>query len=95
MEFTYGYNLSIWEGATIRQRALLNDRGGIEIGKNAVIGSYARVFSMSHAPENFDEVTLVPTTIGAGARIGSHAIVLAGQNIPPGQAYGTFPTGRA
>ncbi len=95
VEFTYGYNLSIWEGATIRQRALLNDRGGIEIGKNAVIGSYARVFSMSHAPENFDEVTLVPTTIGAGARIGSHAIVLAGQNIPPGQAYGTFPTGRA
>jgi acetyltransferase-like isoleucine patch superfamily enzyme len=95
VEFTYGYNLSIHEGATIRQRALLNDRGGIEIGKNAVIGSYARIFSMTHRPENFDEVTLVPTTIGAGARIGSHAIVLAGQNILPGQAYGTFPSGRA
>ena len=30
------------DGVTIRQRALLDDRGGITIGKNAVIGSYSR-----------------------------------------------------
>src|SRR5580658_8572126 len=40
VDLTYGYNLSIGDGAVIRQRALLNDRGGITIGKNAVISSY-------------------------------------------------------
>jgi acetyltransferase-like isoleucine patch superfamily enzyme len=33
VDLTYGYNLSIGDGAVIRQRALLNDRGGIKIGK--------------------------------------------------------------
>ena len=91
---TYGYNLIIEEGVTIRQRALLNDRGGITIGKGAVIGSFARVYSHTHESDNFDHVTLVPTIIGAGARIGSHAIVLAGQNVPAGQVFGSFPSGR-
>ncbi len=49
VDLTYGYNLSIGDGVTIRQRALLNDRGGITIGKNAVIGSFARVYS--HTPQ--------------------------------------------
>ena len=94
VEFTYGYNLKIGDHVTIQQRVLLNDRGGIEIGKHAVIGSYARVFSVAHAPNNFDEVTLTPTEIGSGARIGSHAIVLAGEHVPPGQTYGSYPLGR-
>ena len=34
----------IEDGVTIRQRALLDDRGGITIGKNAVIGSYSRIY---------------------------------------------------
>ena len=94
VDLTYGYNLSIEEGATIRQRALLNDRGGITIGKGAVIGSFARVYSHNHSPENFDRVTLVPTVIGPGAHIGSHAIVLAGQTVAAGQVVGSFPSGR-
>jgi acetyltransferase-like isoleucine patch superfamily enzyme len=94
VEFTYGYNLKIGDHATIRQRALLNDRGGIEIGKHAVIGSYSRIFSVSHAPHDFDEVTLTPTEIGAGARVASHSIVLAGQSVAPGQAFGSFPADR-
>jgi acetyltransferase-like isoleucine patch superfamily enzyme len=94
IDLTYGYNLSIGDGVTIRQRALLNDRGGITIGNYAVIGSFARIFSITHAPDNFDEVTLTPTVIGTGARIGSHAIVLAGQNVAPGQNVGSFPTDR-
>ena len=94
VDLTYGYNLIIEEGVTIRQRALLNDRGGITIGKGAVIGSFARVYSHTHESDNFDHVTLVPTIIGAGARIGSHSIVLAGQNVPAGQVFGSFPSGR-
>jgi acetyltransferase-like isoleucine patch superfamily enzyme len=94
IDLTYGYNLSIEDGVTIRQRALLNDRGGITIGKSAVIGSFARIYSHSYSPQNFDEVTLQPTEIGAGARIASHAIVLAGQNVAPGAAVGSFPSDR-
>ena len=50
VDLTYGYNLSIGDGVTIRQRALLNDRGGITIGKGAVIGSFARIYSHTHSP---------------------------------------------
>ena len=80
VDLTYGYNLSIEEGATI--------------GKGAIIGSFARVYSHTHSPENYDRVTLVPTVIGPGARIGSHAIVLAGQTVAAGQIVGSFPAGR-
>jgi acetyltransferase-like isoleucine patch superfamily enzyme len=95
VDLTYGYKLSIGDGVTIRQRALLNDRGGITIGDNAVIGSYARVYSHTHAPEEYDKVTLVPTEIGPRARIGSHAIVLAGTRVGEGEIVGTFPADRA
>ena len=91
VDLTYGYNLRIEDGVTIRQRALLNDRGGITIGKNAVIGSFARVLSHSYSSDDIENVTLQPTTIGAGARVGSHAIVLAGQYVAPGAVVGTFP----
>jgi len=94
VDLTFGYNLSLGDGVTIRQRALLNDRGGITIGDHVVIGSFARVYSHSHDLANYDKVRLVPTVIGAGARIGSHAIVLAGQHVGEGEAVGSFPTDR-
>ena len=40
VDLTYGYKLSIGDGAVIHQGVLLHDRGGITIGKNAVIGSF-------------------------------------------------------
>lgn len=94
VDLTYGYNLSIGDGVTIRQRVLLNDRGGITIGDRAVIGSFARVYSHSHAAESYEQVTLVPTEIGEGARIGSHAIVLAGTKVGAGEEVGSFPADR-
>jgi acetyltransferase-like isoleucine patch superfamily enzyme len=95
VDLTYGYQLSIEDGVTIRQRALLDDRGGITIGKNAVIGSYSRIFSHSYAPDNYDKVRLVHTEIGPGARIGSHAILMAGTRVGPGEIVGSFPADRA
>jgi len=95
VDLTYGYNLSIGDGVTIRQRALLNDRGGITVGDHAVIGSFSRIFSHSHDAGDYDKVRLQPTVIGVGAHVASHAIVLAGQNIPPGGSVGSFPEDRA
>jgi acetyltransferase-like isoleucine patch superfamily enzyme len=92
VELTLGYNLSIDDKAIIRQGALLDDRGGLTIGKGAVIGSFARILSASHDPSDFEKVTLLPNVIGAGARIASHAIVLAGHNVADGEAVGSFPS---
>ncbi|MGH9600153.1 MAG: acyltransferase [Terracidiphilus sp.] len=94
VELTYGYNLSIGDGTVIRHGALLNDRGGVAIGKNAIIGSFARIYSLSHDSAEYDKVRLTPTTIGDGARIASHAIVLAGQNVAAGESVGSFPGDR-
>ncbi len=95
VDLTYGYNLSIGDGVVIRQRALLNDRGGIAIGDNAIIGSYSRIYSFSHGAGDYEKVRLQPTVIGAAAHIASHAIVLAGQNVAPGESIGSFPADRA
>jgi len=94
VDLTYGYNLSIGDGTTIRQRALLNDRGGIKIGKNVVIGSFSRIFSHVYSQENMDRVQLLKTTIGDGARIGTHEIIMAGANVAPGEVAGRFPMGQ-
>ena len=91
VELQYGYNLSIGDGVTIRQHALLSDRGGITIGKNAIIGSYSRIYSVSHDPGDFDSVHMQATVIGAGAQIASHAIVLAGQKVAENEVVGNFP----
>jgi acetyltransferase-like isoleucine patch superfamily enzyme len=95
VDLTFGYNLYVEDGVTIRQRALLNDRGGISIGKEAIIGSFARIYSHTHASEIYDQVTLVPTVIGSRARIASHAIVLAGQTVADGEMVGSFPADRS
>lgn len=94
VDLRYGYNLSIGDGATIRQGALLNDRGGITIGKNAIIGSFARIYSHSHDSARYERVRLTRTVIGDEARIASHAIVLAGQHVAAGEAVGSFPADR-
>jgi acetyltransferase-like isoleucine patch superfamily enzyme len=94
VELTYGYNLSIGDGAVIRKAVALNDRGGIRIGKNAVIGTYARIFSHSYSPDDLDHVRLLPTSIGDGARIGIHETVLAGTEVPAGKVIGAFPSDR-
>jgi len=95
VDLTYGYNLALEEGVTVRQFASLNDRGGITVGKGAVIGSYARIFSHAHSDGNFAEVSLIPTTIGPAARIASHSTVLAGRNVAAGELVGNFPADHA
>ena len=92
VDLTYGYNLRIDDGVVIHQRVLLNDRGGITIGKGAVIGSFARILSHAHGRENYEKVTLLPTTIGVNARIASHAIVLGGTHVGDSEAVGSFPS---
>jgi acetyltransferase-like isoleucine patch superfamily enzyme len=94
VELTYGYNTSIGDGVVIRKDVALNDRGGIKIGKNAVIGTYARIFSHSYSPDDLDHLKLLPTTIGDRARIGIHETIFGGTNVPEGAVVGAFPADR-
>jgi acetyltransferase-like isoleucine patch superfamily enzyme len=91
VDLTYGYNLTIEDNVEIRQGVILNDRGGIKIGKGAVIGSFARIYSHAFAAGDMEHVSLTATEIGEQARIGSHAIVLAGQKVEPHAVIGDFP----
>ena len=92
VDLIYGYKLSVDDGVVIHQGVLLQDRGGIKIGKNAVIGSFARILSHSYTISGAEEhVRLQPTTIGDGARIGSHEIIMGGSNIAPNEVVGHYP----
>ena len=93
VELTYGYNLSIEDGVIVRQRALLDDRAEIRIGQSAVIGNYARIYSHTHAEDDYDKVIFAATSIGARARVGTHTVVLAGTQMAEGTIVG--PQGTA
>jgi acetyltransferase-like isoleucine patch superfamily enzyme len=93
VELTLGYNLSIEDGVIVRQRALLDDRAEIHLGEGAVIGNYARIYSHTHARDNYDQVIFAPTSIGARARVGAHTTVLAGTQLGDGEIVG--PQGTA
>ncbi len=93
VELVYGYNLSIEDGVIVRQRALLDDRASITLGQGAVIAQYARIYSHTHEPEDYDKLVFAPTTIGARSRVGAHSTVLAGTHMPPGSIVG--PQGTA
>ena len=93
VELTYGYNLSIEDGVIVRQRALLDDRAEIRLGAGSVIGTYARIYSHTHAKDDYDKLIFAPTSIGARARVGAHTTVLAGTQMPDGHIVG--PQGTA
>jgi acetyltransferase-like isoleucine patch superfamily enzyme len=93
VELTYGYNLTIEDGVIVRQRALLDDRAQIRLGKGAVIGNYARIYSHTHEKDDYDKVVFAATSIGERARVGAHTVVLAGTELRDGEIVG--PQGTA
>ena len=93
VELVFGYNLSIEDGVIVRQRALLDDRKAIHLGQGAVIANYARIYTHTHEPQDYDKLIFAETTIGARARVGAHTVVLAGTHMPDGAIVG--PQGTA
>jgi acetyltransferase-like isoleucine patch superfamily enzyme len=93
VELTFGYNLSIDDGVIVRNRALLDDRAEIHLGKGCIIGNYARIYSHTHDKNDYDKLVFAPTSIGAKARVGAHTVVLAGTHLEDGAIVG--PQGTA
>ncbi len=88
VELVYGYNVNIEDGVIIRQRALLDDRAAISLGQGAVIAQYARIYTHTHEPDDYDKLIFAPTTIGARSRIGAYSNILAGTQMAEGSIVG-------
>lgn len=81
VRLSFGYNLHVGDNVVIHRHVLLDDRGGIDIGKGASVSDFANVYSHSHDIVDGRIVNLPRTTIGAGARITYHATILAGTTV--------------
>lgn len=84
----HGGLVRIGAGARLGERAVLVALSGIEIGEGAVIGAWAAVadagptFVDSELAVRRQPVRTAPIRIGAGARVGIHAVV--GASLPDG-----------
>ena len=89
IEWSFGYNISIGDGATIHRFVLLDDRGTITIKKGASISDYANIYSHWHDLVDPSIVNLGDTVIGEGARVTYHATVLSGTQVGDFAMVGT------
>jgi acetyltransferase-like isoleucine patch superfamily enzyme len=78
----------IGRNARIGERAVLVAVAGIEIGAGADVGDWAIIADAE--PAFADRPA--PIAVGAGARIGLHAAILAGAGVAPGELVGSYET---
>lgn len=81
VEYSYGYNLFVGDDVVLHRYALLDDRGGIELGNRVSVSDFANIYSHSHDINDISKVYLKKTVIGDHARITYHATVLAGTTV--------------
>ncbi len=83
VRFFHVGRLAVGEGSLINRGVLLDNRGGITIGRQVSIAHDARLYTMGHDPhdENF-------ATKAAPIVIDDHAVVFAGAMIMPGVHLG-------
>jgi len=89
IEWSFGYNIHIGDGATIHRFVLLDDRGTITIKKGASISDYANIYSHWHDLVDPSIVNLGDTVIGEKARVTYHTTVLSGTKIGDHAMVGT------
>ncbi len=81
VEFSFGYNLEVGDDVVVHRHALLDDRGGIELGDRVSIADYANIYSHTHSIVDQRDVTNARTVLEEDVRITYHATVLAGVRV--------------
>jgi acetyltransferase-like isoleucine patch superfamily enzyme len=91
-----GGGVTIGEGARLGARSVVVALAGVSIGPEAVVGDWAMVTDAEQtapdveAPIREQPVVPRPVSIGAGARIGAHAAVLAGATVADREVVGSY-----
>lgn len=87
---THTYGLRVGKGFSPNTGALIDARGGIEIGDHVMVGPYAVIASSNHAHKQTDvpmatvDHVMAPVKIGNDVWIGAHAVITAGVTIGNG-----------
>ena len=87
---THCYGLRVGGGFSANTGALIDARGGIQIGNDVLVGPYAVINSSEHAhkqlelPMNAVDHILAPVQIGNDLWISTHAVVTGGVTIGRG-----------
>jgi acetyltransferase-like isoleucine patch superfamily enzyme len=87
---THTYGLNVGKGFSPNTGALIDARGGIEIGDHVMVGPYAVIVSSNHEHKQTDvpmaavDHIMAPVKIGSDVWIGAHAVITAGTKIGNG-----------
>lgn len=88
--FTHTYGIKVGRSFSPNTGALMDGRGGIEIGDYVMIGPYTVIVSSNHAfkqvaaPMSTLDHNMAPVVIGNDVWIGAHAVITAGTRIGNG-----------
>ena len=87
---THTYGLKVGKGFSPNTGALIDARGGIDIGDHVMVGPYAVIVSSNHDFRQTDvpmasvDHVMAPVKIGNDVWIGAHAVITAGITIGNG-----------
>ena len=90
VKFSFGYNMEVGDDCVVHRYVLLDDRGGIRMGKKVSIADYANVYSHTHDLGDQRDVRAPLTILGDGVRITYHATILAGVHMAPDAMIGAM-----
>lgn len=85
--FSNGANISLGEGVLVNRRAMLDDRGPIEVGAYTMLAAGITLETHTHPFDNFDRPIayagrgFAPVSIGANSVLGYNSVVVAGVSI--------------
>ena len=91
-----GGTVTIGDGARLGARSVVVALTGVTIGAEAVVGDWAMITDAEQtapdveSPIRAQPVVPRPVHIGAGARIGAHAAILAGATVAERKAVGSY-----
>jgi acetyltransferase-like isoleucine patch superfamily enzyme len=87
---THSYGIRVGSGFSVNTGALVDGRGGVEIGNDVLVGPYAVINSSDHSHKQLDlpmtsvDHVMTPVKIGNDVWIGAHVVVTGGVEIGSG-----------
>jgi len=85
----YGSSTEIGDGAFINTGVILEDAGGIKIGKGVHIGCRTVIMTTGHKyTESLESIELKPVHVGDNAWIGANVTILPGITVGEGSVIG-------